>query len=64
MLKKLILVCILLSPVVVVHPANAGMQPKTSAAAPSGLVAEFLTELTVRVSRDRVAPTKASRLYV
>ena len=63
MLKKLILVCILLSPVVVVHPANAGMQPKTSAAAPSGLVAEFLTELTVRVSRDRVAPTKASRLY-
>jgi hypothetical protein len=63
MLKKLIFVCLLLSPVAVVHPAGASTQPKTSSAASNGLVAEFLSELTVRVSRDRVAPTKASRLY-
>jgi hypothetical protein len=63
MLKKLIFVCLLLSPVAVVHPAGASTQPKTSSAATNGLVAEFLSELTVRVSRDRVAPTKASRLY-
>jgi hypothetical protein len=63
MLKKLIATLILLSPVGVVNPAHASLQPKASSAASNGLVAEFLSELTVRVSRDRVAPTKASRLY-
>jgi hypothetical protein len=63
MLKKLISVCLLLSPVVVASPAHASLQPRASSLASNGLVAEFLSELTVRVSRDRVAPTKASRLY-
>ncbi len=63
MLKKLIATLIMLSPVVVLNPAHASLQPKASSAASNGLVAEFLSELTVRVSRDRVAPTKASRLY-
>jgi membrane-associated phospholipid phosphatase len=63
MLKKLLVTFLLLSTTAVVQPAIASTPPATNAVASNELVSEFLTELTVRVSRDRVAPTKSSRLY-
>ena len=58
MLKKLLATFLLLSATAVVQPAVASTPPATGAVASNDLVSEFLTELTVRVSRDRVAPTK------
>ena len=54
---------------ILMSPATAGASTAPvpasleSATAGASEVREFLNELTVRVARDRVAPTKASRLY-
>lgn len=63
MLKKFLAIFLLVSTTAVVQPVVASTPPATSAISSNELVSEFITELTVRVSRDRVAPTKASRLY-